>query len=113
VLGFDTYHNAGEYPVPYVAVGRGENSLWEKPWLGINTSIPALASVGNTVGHDYTMTLIAGTMTVTLDGVQILSADVGANIPPIAYFYVTSSTGGSYEQLIISNLSATVSAPSE
>jgi Immunoglobulin domain len=113
VLGFDTYHNAGEYPVPYVAIGRGENSLWEKPWLGINTSIPALATVGSTVSHDYTMTLIDGTITVNLDGVQILSSDVGANIPPISYFYVTSSTGGSYEQLVISNLSATVSAPSE
>ena len=53
VLAFDTYHNAGEYPVPYVAVGRGENALWEKPWLAINTSIPALATVGNTITHNY------------------------------------------------------------
>jgi hypothetical protein len=111
VLAFDTYHNAGEFPVPYVAVGRGENALWENPWLAINTSIPALASVGNTITHDYTVSIVAGKITVTLDGVQILSGDV--SVPPIAYFYVTSSTGGSFEQLIISNLSSTVSPPSE
>jgi len=111
VLAFDTYHNAGEFPVPYVAVGRGENALWEKPWLAINTSIPALASVGNTITHDYTVSIVAGKITVTLDGVQILSGDV--SVPPIAYFYVTSSTGGSFEKLIISNLSSTVSPPSE
>jgi hypothetical protein len=111
VLAFDTYHNAGEYPVPYVALGHGENALWEKPWLAINTSIPALAAVGNTITHNYNVTIVSGKITVTLDGAQILSGDV--SVPPIAYFYVTSSTGGSFEQLIISNLSSTVSPPSQ
>src|SRR5262249_30251617 len=58
VLAFDTYHNAGEYPVPYVAVGRGETALWENPWLAINTSIPALASVGNSITHNYNVSIV-------------------------------------------------------
>jgi hypothetical protein len=111
VIAFDDYHNAGEYPVPYFAVGRGETALWEKPWLAVNTSIPALALVGTTISHDYTLSLVHGKMTVTLDGLQVFSGD--ATVPPVAYFYITSSTGGKFEQTIISNLSATVSAPSE
>jgi hypothetical protein len=109
VAACDDYHNAGEYPVPYFAVGRGETALWENPWFGVNTSIPALAVVGSTVTHTYTMSLLQGKMTVTLDGQQVFAGDV--IVPPVAYFYVTSSTGGKFEQTIISNLSATVSAP--
>jgi hypothetical protein len=111
VLAFDDYHNAGEYPVPYFAIGRGENAQWENPWFAVNTSIPALAVVGSTISHDYTMSLVEGRMTVTLDGAQIFSGDV--SVPPVAYFYVTSSTGGKFEQTIISNVSATVSVPSQ
>jgi hypothetical protein len=111
VLAFDDYHNAGEYPVPYFAIGRGENAQWENPWFAVNTSIPALAVVGSTISHDYTMSLVEGKMTVTLDGAQIFSGDV--SVPPVAYFYVTSSTGGKFEQTIISNVSATVSVPSQ
>jgi Immunoglobulin I-set domain len=111
VTAFDDYHNAGEYPVPYFAVGRGETALWEKPWFGVNTNVPALATVGSTLTHTYTLSLVQGQMTVTLDGVQVFNGTV--IVPPVAYFYVTSSTGGKFEQTIISNLSATVSAPSE
>jgi hypothetical protein len=111
VVAIDDYHNAGEYPVPYFAVGRGETALWEKPWFDVNTTIPAVAVVGTTISHNYTLSLVQGKMTVTLDGVQVFSGDV--SVPPVAYFYVTSSTGGKFEQTIISNLSATVSAPSE
>ena len=109
VIAIDDYHNAGEYPVPYFAVGRGETALWEKPWLAVNTTIPTVAAVGTTISHDYTFSLVQGKLTVTLDGVQVFSGDV--SVPPVAYFYVTSSTGGKFEQTIISNLSATVSAP--
>jgi immunoglobulin I-set domain protein len=111
VLAFDTYHNGGEPNVPYFAIGRGETALWENPWLDVNTTISALATLGSTVTHDYTVSIVEGKMTVTLDGVQIFSGDV--MVPPVAYFYVTSSTGGKFEQTVISNLSATVSAPSE
>jgi hypothetical protein len=111
VAAVDTYHNAGEYPVPYFAVGRGETALWENPWDSVNTAIPTVAAVGSTISHNYTLSLVQGQMTATMDGVQVFSGAV--TVPPVAYFYVTSSTGGKYEQTIISNLSATVSAPSE
>jgi hypothetical protein len=111
VVAVDDYHNAGEYPVPYFAVGRGETALWEKPWDAVNTTIPAVAVVGSTISHNYALSLVQGNLTITMDGVQIFSGVV--TVPPVSYFYVTSSTGGKFEQTIISNLSATVSAPSE
>ena len=110
VFGFDTYHNAGDPPVPYVGVGRGEAALFENPWFNVNTSIPVLVADGMTISHDYTITIEQGQMTVTLDGVQVMSGAV--TLPPVAYFYITASTGGSYEQAVISNVSATVSVPS-
>jgi hypothetical protein len=109
VFAYDTYHNAGEFPVPYVAVGRGETALWENPWYSVNTSIPTLVAAGPPTSHTYTVSIIQGLLTETLDGVQVLSATI--NPPPVAYLYVTSSTGGSFETGVISNLSSTVSAP--
>jgi hypothetical protein len=111
VVAIDDYHNAGEYPVPYLAIGRGETPLWENPWDAVNTTIPAVAVVGSTISHNYTLSLVQGNLTVTMDGAQIFSGVV--TVPPVSYFYVTSSTGGKFEQTIIRNLSATVSAPSE
>jgi len=110
VFGFDTYHNGGDPPVPYVGVGRGEAPLFENPWFNVNTSIPVLVAGGMSISHDYTINIEQGQMTVTLDGVQVMSGSVA--VPPVAYFYVTASTGGSYEQAVISNVSATVSVPS-
>src|SRR5271155_23692 len=110
VFGFDTYHNAGDPPVPYVGVGRGEAPLFENPWFNVNTSIPVLVADGMTISHDYTINIEQGQMTVTLHGVQVMSGSVA--VPAVAYFYITASTGGSYEQAVISNVSATVSVPS-
>jgi len=110
VFGFDTYHNGGDPPVPYVGVGRGQAPLFENPWFNVNTSIPVLVAGGMTISHDYTIAIEQGQMTVTLDGVQVMSGAV--TVPAVAYFYITASTGGSYEQAVISNVSATVSVPS-
>jgi hypothetical protein len=106
----DTYHNAGDPPVPYVAVGRGETALFEKPWFNVNTNIPAVVSASMPITHSYTFSLVQGQMTVTMDGIQVLSGAVTP--PPVAYLYITASTGGSYEDTVISNVSATVSVPS-
>ncbi len=111
LFGFDTYHNGGEPMVPYVGVGRSDSTLFENPWFNVNTSIPALALGGMSVSHDYTVSIIQGQMTVTLDGVQVISGSV--TVPAVAYLYITASTGGSYEQTVISNVSATVSVPSD
>lgn len=108
-LGFDTYHNSGEHAVPYVAVGGSATSQWENPWLYINGSIPTLVAVGQTITHTYTFSLIQGQLIETMDGVQVISGSITP--PPVAYFYITASTGGSYEQAVISNVSSTVSAP--
>ena len=109
VFGFDTYHNAGDPPVPYVAVGRGETNLFENPWFMVNTNIPQLVSSSMPISHDYTVTLTQGTLTMTLDGVVVMSGNVTP--PPTAYLYVTASTGGSWETTVISNVSATVTQP--
>jgi hypothetical protein len=109
VFACDTYHNAGEFPVPYLAVGRGEAAMWEKPWFNVNTSIPVVVAGGMTISHNYTVSIVQGMMTVTLDGVQVISGSVTP--PPVAYLYVTASTGGSYEDTVISNVMATVSVP--
>ncbi len=110
VLGFDTYENVGDPPVPYLGVGRGETALWEKPWLNVNTNIGLLAELGTTVTHSYVVSIVQGQMTVTMDGTQVFSG--GVTVPPVAYLYITASTGGDYEQTVISSLTATVSAPS-
>jgi hypothetical protein len=109
VFGFDDYHNAGEYPVPYAGVGRGEAAQFENPWFNVDTTIPTLAAGGMSISHDYTISILQGQMTVTMDGVQIITGSV--TVPPVAYLYVTASTGGSYEQAVISNVVATVSVP--
>jgi hypothetical protein len=92
----------------YLGVGRGEMALFENPWFNTNTNIPPLANAA-TVAHNYVVTIVQGQMTVTMDGVQVFSG--GVIVPPVAYFMVTGSTGGEYQQTVISNLSATVSAP--
>ena len=110
LFGFDTYHNAGDPMVPYVGVGRSDAGLFENPWFNVNTSIPTLVAVGMSISHNYTISIIQGQMTVTLDGVQVMSGSV--TLPPVAYMYFTASTGGSFEQAVISNLAVSISAPS-
>ena len=105
----DTYHNAGEPPVPYIAVTRGETALFEHPYFNVNTNIPAVVSSSIPITHSYTYSLVQGQMTVTMDGNQIFSGLVTP--PPVAYLFITSSTGGSYEDTVISNVSATISVP--
>jgi hypothetical protein len=110
LFGFDTYHNAGDPMVPYVGVGRSDAGLFENPWFNVNTSIPTLVAVSQSISHDYTITIIQGQMTVTLDGVQVMSGSVA--LPPVAYMYFTASTGGSFEQAVISNVAVSISVPS-
>jgi hypothetical protein len=110
LFGFDTYHNAGDPMVPYVGVGRSDAALFEKPWFNVNTSIPTLVAVGQSISHDYTISIIQGQMTVTLDGVQVMSGSVA--LPAVAYMYFTASTGGSFEQAVISNVAVSISVPS-
>jgi len=109
VLAFDDFENQGDPPIPYLGIERGEPALWEHPFFNLNTDIPALAAPGETISHSYVVSLVQGLMTVTMDGTQVFSGAV--TIPPVAYLYFTASTGTFYEQTVISNLSATVSAP--
>jgi hypothetical protein len=109
VFGFDTYLNTDDPPVPYVAVGRGEYGLFENPWYLVNTNIPPLVDFGGPISHDYTVTLVQGVLTVTLDGAVVMTGNVTP--PPTAYLYVTASTGGLFESTVVSNVSATVSQP--
>jgi hypothetical protein len=111
MFALDTYHNAGDPSVPYVAVGRGETTLFEKPWFNVNTTIPAVVSASIPITHSYTYSIADGQMTVTMDGLQLFSGPVVP--PPVAYLFITASTGGSYEDTVISNVSAVISVPSQ
>ena len=109
VLTFDDFYNAactgsGCYPAPYPAdpssssnpdylgVGRGENLLWENPYFNVNTTIPLIAQYGSTKAHAYLVNITQGYMSVSMDGSQVFSGNV--SVPPVAYLYVTASTGG-------------------
>jgi hypothetical protein len=109
LFALDTYHNAGDPTVPYVAVGRGETALFGKPWFDVNTSIAAVVSSSMAITHSYTVTIVQGQLTATMDGLQVFSGTFTP--PPVAYLFITASTGGSYEDTVISNVSATVSVP--
>jgi len=127
VLAFDDFFNpacTGStcFPAPYPAdpstsgnpdylgVGRGEDVLWENPYFNVNTSIPLIAQSNATKSHTYVVNITQGYMSVSMDGLQIFSGHV--SVPPVAYLYVTASTGGSFEKTVISNISGTVAAPS-
>ena len=105
----DTYHNAGDPTVPYLAVGRGETALFGKPWFNVNSATPAVVSASMPITHDYTVSIVQGQLTATIDGVQVFSGTITP--PPVAYLFITASTGGSYEDTVVSNVSATVSVP--
>ena len=109
MFALDTYHNAGDPTVPYLAVGRGETALFGKPWFNVNTTIPAVVSSSMPISHDYTVSIVQGQVTATMDGVQVFSGTIAT--PPVAYLFITASTGGSYEDTVISHVSAAVSVP--
>jgi hypothetical protein len=109
VFECDTYHNAGEPAVPYFGITRGETAQFENPYFAVNGNLPALVAVGQTITHNYVLTIVNNILTVTLDGAEVVNTQI--NPPPVAYLYVTASTGGSYENAVISNVSAVVTPP--
>ncbi len=109
VFEYDDYHNAGEPAVPYFAVTRGETAQFENPYYAYNGTIPTLVAVGQTITHNYVLTIVNNVLTVTLDGAEVVNALI--NPPPVAYVYVTASTGGSYETAVISNVSSVITPP--
>jgi len=109
VFEYDDYHNAGEPPVPYFAVTRGESAQFENPYYAYNGNIPTLVAVGQTITHNYVLTIVNNVLTVTLDGAEVVNTLI--NPPPVAYVYVTASTGGSYETAVISNVSSVITPP--
>jgi hypothetical protein len=109
VFEYDAYHNAGEPAVPYFAVTRGETAQFENPYFAFNGSIPTLVAVGQTISHNYVLTIVNNVLTVTLDGAEVVNALISP--PPVAYVYVTASTGGSYETAVISNVSSVITPP--
>jgi hypothetical protein len=123
VLAFDNYYNGPGAPFPgdpssitnpdYLGVGRGELALWENPYFNVNNNLPgganALAEAGTTITHNYVVMIVQGQMVVTMDGAQVFSGTV--SVPPLAYLYFTSATGAYDEQIVISNLQSTITAP--
>lgn len=135
VVGFDTYQNGNSsngsiscsddsntdnstcdpISVPYMAVGQGTANLWANPWTNVNGNLDTQNSSDFTAldfskaTHNYVISVVSGTMTVTMDGYELFTGKV--NLPPVAYLGFTASTGGSTESVTLSNLTATVSAP--
>ena len=75
MFALDTYHNAGDPTVPYLAIGRGETALFGKPWFNVTKSIPAVVSSSMAISHDYTVSIVQGQVTATIDGVGFLGND--------------------------------------
>ena len=138
VLGFDTFQNGDlqstpvctfavnganapcdPITVPYMAVGQSGTGLWENPWTFVNGFLDTQNSKdftlseyvpsSGTQAHNYVVTVVNGVMTVTIDTFELFSGKV--SLPPAAFLGFTASTGGSEETVLISNLTATVSAP--
>jgi hypothetical protein len=109
VFEYDDYHNAGEPGVPYFAITRGETAQFENPYYAYDGTIPTLVAVGQTITHNYVLTIVNNVLTVTLDGSEVVNTQI--NPPPVAYVYVTASTGGSWETAVISNVSSVITPP--
>ncbi len=137
VLGFDTFQNGNDnggplqndcsvagnsfngacdpVTVPYMAVGSGAGPLWENPWTYVNGNLNTQSSNDYSAQtfanatHSYVVTVVAGVMTVTMDGYELFTGSV--TLPPVAYLGFTASTGGAFESVTFSSLTATVSAP--
>jgi hypothetical protein len=136
VLAFDTYQNGNitttpsctfvntspaytvpcdPLTVPYMAIGQGALSLWENPWTNVNGYLNTQSSSNYTraqfasTSHNYVVTVVNNIMTVTMDTYELFTGRV--TLPPVAYLGFTASTGGSVETVVISDLTATVSAP--
>lgn len=101
VFEFDDYQSLGEPPAPYFGVTRGERALWENPYF-FHTSVPTIAALGQTISHDYVISIRSGTTTIKMDGSQIYSGTL--SLPPQANFYVTAGTGLNNEQVVLKNL---------
>ena len=107
--------------VPYLGVGRGEPKMWETPWSYVNGHLIGTYNSDSTYDfygeldnyanstHDYVVSVESSVMTVTMDGNEVFSGSV--TLPPSAYLGFTASTGGANETVILSNLTATISAP--
>ncbi len=105
VLFLDDYRSQGEPPVPYFGITRGEAKLWENPFLYSNSNIPVIAQAGLTISHQYVVTVLNGTMNVTMDGAQIFSGAVA--LPPLSYVYVTAGDGLDRQRTVVSDLDLT------
>jgi len=135
VVGFDTYQNGNNQnntvncstannsdngacdpmPVSYMAVGQGASALWENPWTNVNgylntqNSSSYSPSVFASSTHDYVVSVRSGVTTITMDGYELFTGKV--DLPPVAYLGFTASTGGATETVVLSKLTAVVSAP--
>jgi hypothetical protein len=83
VLG--TYKNAGDPSANFIGIATGVNGS-KLTFAQTNSQIPALRQGSHTVG----VSVSAGTITVTLDGTQVLSAAV--SLPPQVLPGFTAST---------------------
>ena len=98
-----------------MAVGQGATSLWENPWTYVNGNLDTQNSTDYPIDtftsatHTYVVTVVNSIMTVTMDGYELFTGTV--SLPPVAYLGFTASTGGDEEEVTISALTATVSAP--
>jgi hypothetical protein len=77
--------------------------------LDTQSSTDYTAAAFASATHTYVVTVVNGVMTVTMDGYELFTGTV--SLPPVAYLGFTASTGGQYETVTISALTATVSAP--
>ncbi len=101
----DTYQNANNPSANFVGVTYGPTSPTvpdELDWLSTNTEVTNLRTI-NTV----TVTLVEGTLTVDVDGTQVLSTPV--TVGPTVLLGFSGGTGALTDDHSVSNVSITSS----
>lgn len=101
-VALDTYKGAGDPSNNFVGITDGKDAATGGlHWLATSTAVPALRSGSHVVRVDSS----GGTLTVSIDGVQILQTAVA--LPASIRAGLSAGTGGAFDQHVVSGFSLT------
>ena len=101
-MALDTYQNAVNPSANFVGVSNGgvPGTPDELTWSATSSAVPVLEGT-----HTVTVTLVNGTLTVSIDGAQVLSTTV--TVGPQVLLGFTGATGGLTDTHAVSGVSIT------
>ncbi|MGI5246030.1 lectin-like domain-containing protein [Dactylosporangium sp. CA-139066] len=99
---FDTWQAGRDPSANFIGVTNGWDAQGLQ-YVATATNVPNL----RTGTHTVAVTTASGTLTVSIDGTQVISSAV--KLPPSTYVAFTGSTGGATDQHAVSNVSITSS----